>query len=1029
MDATCGHVLAVAGDSGSLLFRKSIHAFVIVTVRATVEKNWLVLAVTCQPGKPDSFPSIFVKRSVKSLPFVRWSHAKKKRCSELPKKALEYRHHHTMTHQSEAKTRQEIIDERLNKAGWDVRNPSQVTEELDIWVGLPEDVKESTNEFQGHRFVDYVLLGEDGYPLAVVEAKKTSRDARVGQEQAKQYAEQIQEKAGREIPFVFYTNGHDIYFWDTERYPPRKVHGFPNRSDLERMRFLREFGKPLSQELINRNISGRPYQIEAIRTVLEGVEKAQRKFLLIMATGTGKTRTCVSLLDVLMRTNRVQRVLFLVDRVALLEQARDAFREYLPNAPLWPKQGEKEIATDRRIYIATYPTFLNIIEQTDCPLTPHFFDLVVADESHRSIYNVFRNIFDYFDSLQLGLTATPTDAIDHNTFDLFSCEDGVPTYAYSYDEAVRNKPPYLSSFQAFSIQTKFQNEGIHHERLSLDDQKRLLAEGKEPEDINFEGTDLEKKVTNKGTNALIVQEFMEECIKDDSGTLPGKTIFFAMTQKHAHRLQEIFDALYPELKGKIAKVLVSDDSRVHGRGGLLDQFKNNDMPRIAISVDMLDTGIDVREIVNLVFTKPVFSYTKFWQMIGRGTRLLEPKAMKPWCTKKESFLIMDCWNNFAFFDMNPKGKEDRPTKPLPVRVFETRLQKYAAAVKAGEKDIAANTIATLRADIAKLPPNNVVVLDAKSKIDRLDDNFWKTLNDEKQLYLQKEIAPLMRARSNEDFNGMGLELNGLQLSVARLDKNAEKIDTLEQVIIEKVSDLPTTVNTVEKHKALIEEVLNEGFVHKANDDELRGLIATLTPLMKHRQDGFRVDEEKLNLRDLTAEKKYINFGPANERVTVQKYREKVEALINRLEEENPILQKVKAGESLTSREVAMLADTLEQYDPYPTEQNLQKAYDARRVHFLDLIRYIMGVGDLKTFADKVSEGFSEFIAEHNTLTAKQIQFVQTLQVFIVENGSLEKKDLTREPFTRLHERGVLGLFKPKEREELLSLASSLLAHA
>ncbi|MDD4287239.1 MAG: DEAD/DEAH box helicase family protein [Candidatus Peribacteraceae bacterium] len=934
-----------------------------------------------------------------------------------------------MPHQSEAKTRQEIIDERLKKAGWNVKDPTQVTEELDIWVGLPEDVEEPMNEFQGHRFVDYVLLGQDGNPLAVVEAKKTSKDARIGQEQAKQYADQIKEKTGREMPFVFYTNGHDIYFWDTERYPPRKVHGFPSRHDLERMMFLRESAKPLSQELINRNISGRQYQIEAIRSVLEGVEKAQRKFLLVMATGTGKTRTCVALLDALMRANRAQRVLFLVDRVALLEQARDAFREFLPNAPLWPKQGEREIATDRRIYIATYPTLLNVIEQVDCPLSPHFFDLVIADESHRSIYNVFRNIFDYFDSIQLGLTATPTDAIDHNTFDLFQCEDGDPTYAYTYEEAVNNKPPYLCGFQAFSIQSKFQTEGIHHDKLPLEDQKKLLAEGKEPEDINYEGTDLEKKVTNKGTNALIVQEFMEECIKDDSGTLPGKTIFFAMTKKHAYRLQEIFDALYPELKGKIAKVLVSEDSRVHGKGGLLDQFKNNDMPRIAISVDMLDTGIDVRELVNLVFAKPVFSYTKFWQMIGRGTRLLEPKNMKPWCSQKDHFLIMDCWENFAYFEMNPKGKEDRPTKPLPVRVFETKLQKFAAAAKAEEKDIATDTIVSLRSDLAKLPQNNVVVLDAKSKLERLDDTFWKTLNDEKQLYLQKEIAPLMRARSNEDFKGMGLELNGLQLSIARLEKNTEKIETLEEVIIEKVSDLPLSVNTVAKQQKLIEEVLNEGFVHKADEKELQRLVSKLAPLMRYREEGFKLDQEKLNLKDITAEKKYIQFGPANERVTVQKYREKVEALIKRLEEENPLLRKVKEGKSLTKEEVEMLADTLEKYDPYPTEQNLQKAYDARRVRLLDLIKYIMGIGELVTFADKVSEAFAEFIAAHTTLTAKQIRFLDTLKTFIVENGKLEKKDLTREPFTRIHEKGILGLFDAKERNEILSLATSLLTYA
>lgn len=930
---------------------------------------------------------------------------------------------------SESQTRQEIIDKRLEKAGWNVDDPTQVTSELDIWVGLPDEVDEPMHEFQGHRFADYALLGEDGYPLAVVEAKKTSRDARVGQEQAKQYADDIAENAGREMPFVMYTNGHDIYFWDTERYPPRKVHGFPSRADLERLKFLRDNSKPLSQELISRDISGRPYQIEAIRTVLERVDEAERKFLLVMATGTGKTRTCVSLLDVLMRSNRAQRVLFLVDRIALRDQAKDAFREFLPNAPIWPKQGEKSIATDRRVYIATYPTILNIIEDVNCPLTSHFFDLIVADESHRSIYNVYKNIFDYFDALQLGLTATPTDAIDHNTFELFNCGDGEPTFAYTYEEAVNSNPSFLCDFEVLSLQTKFQNEGIHHDKLSMEEQKKILADGKELEEIDYEGTDIEKKVTNKGTNAVIVQEFMEECIKDESGTLPGKTIFFAMTKKHAYRLQDIFNNLYPEYKGEIAKVLVSEDSRVHGKGGLLDQFKNKDMPRIAISVDMLDTGIDVREIVNLVFVKPVFSYTKFWQMIGRGTRLLDEKQLKPWCKQKDMFLIMDCWNNFAYFEMSPKGKEDRPTKPLPVRLFETRLQQYVAATKADDASVAKRATEDMQQDIERLPANNVVILDAQSKIEKLDKSFWALLNAEKQAYLQKEIAPLMRARSGEDFKAMSFELNIIQLSIARLEKNEKKIETLEQVIMEKVSDLPLSVNTVAKKKEIIEQVLNEGYLHKADEEQLRGLASSLGGLMRFREEGFKIDQEKLNLKDITAEKQYIEFGPANERVTVQKYREKVEALIKKLEEENPILQKIKAGEELSKDEIEMLADTLEQYDPYPTETNLQKAYDARRVRFLDLVRFIMGLDDLKPFSEKVAEAFAEFLAAHNTLNPKQIQFLNALQSFIIENGSLNKRDLTREPFTNIHAKGILGLFKPKEREEIIDFANSLLSHA
>ncbi len=931
---------------------------------------------------------------------------------------------------SEAITRQEIIDKRLAKANWDVKNHFQVKSELDIWLGVSDAENIQVNEYTGHQFADYALLGDDGHPLAIVEAKKTSKDARIGQEQARQYAENIKRISQKDMPFIFYTNGNDIYFWNSEKYPPRKVYGFPTKKDLERMLFLRKNEKPLSQELIDRDISGRPYQIEAIRSVFENIEKGKRKSLLVMATGTGKTRTCVSMLDVLMRTNRVQKVLFLVDRIALKNQALDAFREFLPNAPVWPRFGETEIVTDRRIYAATYPTMLNIIENKDCPLSPHFFDMIVADESHRSIYNVYKNIFDYFDALQLGLTATPKDVVEHNTFSLFECEEGIPTYAYSYEEAINNKPPYLCDFEVLKIRTKFQKEGIRKDTISKAEQLKLLAEGKEPEEINYEGSDIEKKVTNRGTNALIVQEFMEESIKDESGTLPGKTIFFAMTMKHARRLQEVFDDLYPEHKGNIAKVIVSDDPRVYGKGGLLDQFVNSDFPRIAISVDMLDTGIDVRELVNLVFAKPVFSYTKFWQMIGRGTRLLESKKIKPWCKEKDKFLIMDCWENFDYFEMNPTGKTEKPTKPLPVRLFESKLEKLNIAQTQNNSLLTQKTILKLKEDIERLPQNNVVILDAKTKLDKLNDTFWQNLNDDKKLYLQKEIAPLMRTRTGEDYKAMSFELKVIKYSLTKLkSEDDKKVKTLEEVLIEMISDLPLTVNIVAREKELIEDVLYNNYLNKATDDELDILIENIAPLMKFREEGIKPDQDSLDLRDITHEKEYIKFGPQHERITTHKYREKVEALIKKLERENDILVKIKEGKSITSEEIEELATTLAEYDPYPTEENLQKAYDARTVRFIDLIKYIMGIGGLVTFSEKVSEAFAEFIAEHNTLSAKQIQFLHTLQTFIIENGELSKRDLVREPFTKIHADGFLGLFDQRMQSEILDLTEQITNYA
>ena len=388
---------------------------------------------------------------------------------------------------SEAQTRSQLIDQQLAQSGWNVKDPTQVVEEFDILTALPEGVAEPGTLCDGHQFSDYVLLGRDRKPLAVIEAKKTSRDAAIGREQAKQYCYNIRTHRGGELPFCFYTNGHATYFWDLENAPPRKVMGFPTRDDLERFAYIRRNRRPLTQEFINTSIAGRDYQIRAIRSVLEGIEQRKRDFLLVMATGTGKTRTCIALVDALMRAGHAEKVLFLVDRIALREQALAAFKEHMPNEPRWPNVGEKLIATDRRVYVATYPTMLNIIRDEEQHLSSHFFDFIVVDESHRSIYNTFGEVLNYFKAITLGLTATPTEIIDRNTFQLFHCEGGVPTFAYTFEEAVNNAPPYLCNFQVMKIQTKFQMEGISKRTISLEDQKKLILQGKEVEDINFEG--------------------------------------------------------------------------------------------------------------------------------------------------------------------------------------------------------------------------------------------------------------------------------------------------------------------------------------------------------------------------------------------------------------------------------------------------------------------------------------------------------------------------------------------------------------
>lgn len=928
---------------------------------------------------------------------------------------------------SEKLTRKEIIDNRLRVAGWNIGDRSQVIEEFDIIVDVNR-VQEAATPYAGRQFSDYVLLAKDGTPLAVVEAKKSAVDANIGKEQAKQYCFNIQKQFGGELPFCFYTNGHDIFFWDLDNYPPKKVYGFPTRDDLERYSYIRKNRKELSGEFINTKIAGRDYQIGAIRAVLEAVEKRKRRFLLVMATGTGKTRTCIALVDALMRTGWAERVLFLVDRIALRDQTLDAFKDHLPNEPRWPKQGEKEIAKDRRIYVSTYPTMLNVIRNEEKTLSPHFFDLIVVDESHRSIYNTYQEVLDYYNTITLGLTATPTDVIDHNTFQLFETEDGVPTYAYSYDEAVNHIPPYLCNFQVMKIKTKFQVEGISKRTIALEDQKNLILEGKEIEEINYEGTELEKKVINRGTNALIVREFMEECIKDANGVLPGKTIFFCATKAHARRMEEIFDSLYPEYKGELAKVLVSEDPRVYGKGGLLDQFTNNDMPRIALSVDMLDTGIDVRELVNLVFAKPVYSYTKFWQMIGRGTRLLEPEKLKPWCIEKDEFLILDCWDNFEYFKINPRGKELKGQIPLPVRLFGIRLEKIEKAIELNEPNIIKKEIERLKKQIATLPQSSIEVLDAKHELQRLEDeNFWNHLSRDKFEFLKSVVKPLFRAVSDTDFKSMRFEKEIVEVSLAKLADEKEKFTTLKDSIVEEIAELPLSVNIIAKEEELIRKSQSNHFWSTVTEDKFDELIVKIAPLMRFRESIVPLGPAKFNFKDLVTEKEYVEFGPQHEALSIAKYRELVEQKVNELVSSNPLLQKLKEGKEISASEAEQLAEELHNEHPHITIDLLRRVYNHRKAQFVQFLKHILGIEILESFNETVSKAFDDFISKHSYLTSRQLQFLDLLRNFILEKGELQKRNLIESPFTLIHPQGIRGVFNPAEIDEILIFTEKLIA--
>jgi type I restriction enzyme, R subunit len=563
---------------------------------------------------------------------------------------------------TEAETRDYFIDLLLKEAGWPLDQPRDREYEVS---GMPNA--------KGKGFVDYVLWGDDGLPLGLVEAKKTRRDARVGQQQAKLYADCLEKQFGRR-PVIFYSNGYEHWLWDDANYPPRAVQGFYKKAELELLIQRRASRKPLGPADISGTIVERFYQTRAIRRVAEAFEKDhERKALLVMATGAGKTRTVIALVDLLMRCNWVKRALFLADRVALVNQAANAFKKFLPDAA--PVNLVTEKATEGRVFVSTYPTMMGLIDETKDGLRRFgvgHFDLVVIDEAHRSVFQKYKAIFDYFDSFLVGLTATPKGELDRNTYALFDLETGVPTDAYPLEDAV--KDGFLVPPRAVAVPLKFQRLGIKKfEDLTEDERDQWDAlewdeEGGVPDEV--EAPAVNKWLFNADTVDKVLEHLMTRGLKVAGGDRLGKTIIFAKNQKHAEFIQERFDLHYKKYAGHFARLITFETTYAQS---LIDDFSNKEKsPHIAISVDMLDTGIDVPEVVNLVFFKMVRSKTKFWQMVGRGTRLC-PDLFEPG-KHKEFFYIFDYCGNLEFFSANPDATDGTTAESLGKRLFKTRLE-------------------------------------------------------------------------------------------------------------------------------------------------------------------------------------------------------------------------------------------------------------------------------------------------------------------------------------------------------------------
>ena len=696
---------------------------------------------------------------------------------------------------SEFQTRKMFIDEDLKTLGWRI-DQVQVVEEykVDDMEGIPGKTG----------YIDYVLFGKDGAPLAVVEAKKTTKDPNVGKQQAVLYADCLERKFNRR-PFIFYTNGFETFFWDDNQYAPRSVSMIFAMADLQKLMDRRNLLCDLNSVKINTEISGRPYQMKAIRSICAEMEKKIRKFLLVMATGTGKTRTAISIVDVLSRAHYVSNVLFLADRIQLVEQAYDAFRENCPDVTVCNLLDAKDKAENKgaRIVFSTYPTILNAIDTEknkdgNRTFTPAHFDLIIIDEAHRSIFKKYRAIFEYFDAYLVGLTATPRRDVDKSTFEFFELQDDVPTDVYEYETAVAAN--YLVPYHAIEKTSTFLDEGINKDNLSEEDLEKVRRQEEESEEP-FEEIPpkaINEYVFNEDTTRQVLEDLMTKGIKTGGGDKLGKTIIFAYNKNHAQHIVDTFDKFWPQYKGKMCQRIVCDDSKVKST---IKEFKKSDSQlQIAVSVDMLDTGVDIPEVVNLVFYKKIRSKIKFWQMIGRGTRLA-PNLV---CTDetgsyvgKKYFYIFDYLRNFEFFREEKNGIEGASGKSVSERIFAHKcsvIKLLQDSAWADQKflDYRDHLVSEVHAQISALNTSLTPVhLVLKHVLKFQNEKSFECLTDEDVMNLTKYIAPLVfngeLDQYAKGFDNFCYGIMELQLSEQPIDLYRSKIKAVAERLLTKTS--------------------------------------------------------------------------------------------------------------------------------------------------------------------------------------------------------------------------------------------------
>ena len=908
-------------------------------------------------------------------------------------------------------TRKIYIDTLLREAGW---NPYGANVPEYPVHGMPQ----GNGDANGNGFIDYVLWGDDGKPLAVLEAKRTKRDPRVGQHQAKLYADCI-EKEFSQRPVIFYSNGFRSWIWDDLNYAPREVFGFYTKDELQMLIQRRSSQKTLATQTINNDITDRPYQHEAIRCVSAALDKKHREALLIMATGTGKTRVSASIVDLLSKANWVKRILFLADRNALVTQAKTNLNDYLPNLPSIDLTKEKEDESSRIVF-STYQTIINMIDGEADGNNRFYsvghFDLIIFDEIHRSVYNRYKHIFKYFDGIRIGLTATPKSEADRDTYALFGMEPNNPTYAYELEQAVNDK--WLVPPKAISVPIKFQRSGIKYselsdaEKLKYEEQFTNPVTGEFPEEIDAEA--LNKWLFNTDTVDKAIGHLMEHGIKVEGGDKLAKTIVFARSHLHAKFIEERFNKQYPAYKGDFLKVI---DYHEEYRYDLLNKFKEKTkMPQIAVSVDMLDTGIDVPEVCNLVFFKPVRSSVKFWQMIGRGTRLCKDLfAIKE---DKKEFVIFDFCENFEFFNANPKGIDANSTKSLSQRLFELRLRLAFVLLGQEEtelKEYGQSIIDQLVKQTQTLSSESFIVRQHWEVVEKYRDaNAWNALSDLDVKQLHDHIAPLMIEIDQDE---LAKRFDALMLDIQLSVLNGEK---KQAVLIQKVVSTAgklskkASIPSVAKKMDTIKEVQQKIFWEGASILGIERIRIELRDIIKF------LDSENTPIYFTMFEDEFAGNSQEHQLIynfnDLDAYKRKVEQFLKE-QSNNITIYKLRNNVPITKGELETLDHMLFEQGSIGTKAEFTKAYGEQ-----PLGKFIRSILGLDVQAAKLA--FAD-ILNNQTLNAQQIRFMDTIINFLNVKGIIEPSMLFEAPFTDINLNGVSGLFNEQEATKIISLIEKI----